>query len=113
MSLQENHLYEFGPYRLDTAEKMLFKNGEPLQLTPKVFDTLLVLVERHGSLVEKDLLIKKVWPDSYVGESNLSQNIHILRKVLEQDSKEHTYIETVPRRGYRFIAPVIEIKKSS
>jgi DNA-binding winged helix-turn-helix (wHTH) protein/Flp pilus assembly protein TadD len=110
MSLQKKHLYEFDPFRLDTVEKLLLKNGETIPLTPKVFDTLLFLVQRAGSLVEKEELLEKVWPDSFVGENNLSQNIHILRKILEEGSKKQSYIQTVPRRGYRFVAPVKEIK---
>jgi len=107
MSHQPNHNYEFGPYRLDGAERLLWRDGEVVPLQPKVFDLLLVLVERHGRLLEKDELMKAVWPDTVVEEVNLANNISILRKTLSQNGRE--FIETVPKRGYRFVASVREI----
>jgi TolB-like protein/DNA-binding winged helix-turn-helix (wHTH) protein len=98
--------YEFGPFRLDTANHCLLRDGQPVPLTPKVFDLLKVLLNNNGRLVEKDELLKEVWPDSFVEEGNLNRNISILRKVLGEDSSGKPYIETVPKRGYRFIASV-------
>jgi DNA-binding winged helix-turn-helix (wHTH) protein/TolB-like protein/Tfp pilus assembly protein PilF len=106
MYVQDCHLYEFDNFRMDVAERSLLRNGTPVQLTPKAFDTLLVLVMRSGHLVEKDELLKEVWPDTFVEEATLAQNISTLRKVLGQDGDGHQYIETVPKRGYRFISSV-------
>ncbi|HET7434619.1 MAG TPA: winged helix-turn-helix domain-containing protein [Thermoanaerobaculia bacterium] len=97
--------YVFGPFRLDPREAALFRGAEVVALTPKVFDTLLVLVEQAGRVVSRDTLMEKVWPDSVVSDSTLSQNIWVLRTTLGEDETTK-YIETVPRRGYRFIAPV-------
>ena len=98
--------YEFGPFHLDSVQRLLFRDGQPLALEPKVLDTLLALVENRGQLVEKEALIKRVWPDTFVEEGNLTRNIHHLRKVLGKDSGGGEYIETVPKRGYRFVAEV-------
>jgi DNA-binding winged helix-turn-helix (wHTH) protein/TolB-like protein/Flp pilus assembly protein TadD len=106
MSLQTKHIYEFGPFRLDTAEHLLLRGGEAVPLTPKAFDLLLALVERHGHLLEKDELLKRVWPDTFVEESNLSSNISQLRKALGDGESGQRYIETVPKHGYRFVAAV-------
>ena len=106
MSTRPQHLYEFGPYRLDTAEQLLLRDGEPVPLTPKSFETLLALVERSGHLVEKDELMKVVWADAFVEESNLTNNVYALRKLLGPGENGSSYIETVPKRGYRFTAPV-------
>lgn len=104
-----NKLYEFPPYRVNATEKLLLRNGERIPLTPKAFDTLLVLVERHGHIVEKNDLIRMVWPDAVVEENNLNQNISAIRKALGENSLAQQFIETLPRRGYRFIADVREI----
>jgi len=109
MSKQINQIYEFGDFRLETAEQLLLHRGQPISLTPKAFDTLLVLVQSSGHLVEKDELMKRVWADAFVEEANLARNVWALRKTLEDDNGEHRYIETVPKRGYRFIAPVREV----
>src|SRR5215470_13255528 len=108
MLRQDNGIYEFGPFRLDPAEKTLSKDGESVALTPKAFDTLLILIEKSGRLVEKDELMKQLWPDSFVEENSLSQNIYLLRKALGEAAQGPRYIETVPKRGYRFIAGVKE-----
>src|SRR5579863_4464169 len=100
--------YEFGPFKIDVSERLLFRENLALSLTPKAFDTLLALVESAGRILEKDDLMSKVWPDTVVEENNLSQNISALRKMLGQNPEERTYIETVPRRGYRFVATVRE-----
>lgn len=96
-------LYEFGSFRLDPAERKLLRDGEPVPLTPKAFETLLLLVERGGRLVEKDELMRALWPDASVEESNLTNSIYALRKAL---GGGQGYIETVPKHGYRFIAEV-------
>lgn len=101
-------LYEFGPFRLEPAERKLSCNNEPVVLTPKAFDTLLLLVRNSGHLLEKDDLIRMLWPDSFVEEGNLSNNIFVLRKALGEDPQ---YIETIPRRGYRFVGAVRQLPK--
>ena len=106
MSSQENHLYEFGPYLMDARSRILLKDGVTVRLTPKAFDTLFVLVQHASQVVEKEQLLKEVWPDVFVDEGSLSHNIHGLRKALGDDSSESRYIETIPKRGYRFVAPV-------
>jgi DNA-binding winged helix-turn-helix (wHTH) protein len=110
MSTRAQHLYEFGPYRLDAAEKLLLRDGEPVPRTPKAFETLVVLVERSGHLVEKDELMKVVWSDAFVEESNLTNNVYTLRKLLGEGENGRSYIETVPKCGYRFTAPVKEAR---
>jgi DNA-binding winged helix-turn-helix (wHTH) protein/tetratricopeptide (TPR) repeat protein len=109
---QLTRIYEFGPYRLVAAERLLLRDVNPVPLEPKVFETLLVLVQNSGHLVEKDVLMKEVWPNSFVEESNLSRNISVLRKILNQHPDGHHYIETVQRIGYRFIEPVRELHDS-
>lgn len=109
MSTRPQYLYEFGPYRLDTAEQLLLRDGEPVPLTPKAFETLIALVERNGHLVEKDELIKLVWSDAFVEESNLTNNVYPLSKMFGPGENGRSYIETVPKRGYRFTAPVREL----
>ena len=104
MSQQESHSYEFGRFRLKTAERVLLREGELVPLTPKVFDILVTLVEHGGQVVAKDDLMKRVWPNTFVEEGNLTQNISLLRKALGESSGSVQFIETVPRRGYRFVA---------
>jgi len=99
-------IYEFGAFRLDPNERRLTAGAKPAPLTPKVFDTLLVLVSNPGRVIEKEELLKTVWPDTFVEESNLAQNVSVLRKVLADGSGSGSYIETVPKRGYRFTASV-------
>jgi DNA-binding winged helix-turn-helix (wHTH) protein/TolB-like protein len=101
----ENQTYEFGRFSLNTAERVLLREGEPVPLTPKVFDILVVLVENGGRVVEKDDLMRRVWPSTFVEEGNLTQNISLLRKALGEGPNGVQFIETVPRRGYRFVAP--------
>lgn len=102
MSKQIKHFYEFGAFRIDTVNRLLLNNGEPVPLKGKAVDTLLLLIEHNGEVVEKDDLMNELWPDSFVEEGNLTQNIYVLRKALG----EGHYIETIPRRGYRFAADV-------
>src|SRR5262245_59548930 len=108
MNHQTNHLYEFSPFRLDAQERLLQRDGATISLTPKAFDLLLAMVERHGRLVDKEELFKTVWPDSIVEESNLSSNIALIRKALSDGENGQKFIETVPKRGYRFVAEVRE-----
>ena len=108
MGEQTQHFYEFGRFRVSAGDRLLLRDQEVVQLTPKVFDILLVLVESSGQVISKDGLMKKVWPDSFVEEGNLTQNISLLRKALGEGQNGHRYIETVARRGYRFVAPVRE-----
>jgi WD40 repeat protein/DNA-binding winged helix-turn-helix (wHTH) protein len=102
--------YEFAGFRLDVAKRILIRQGEPVVLTPKVFDTLLFLVENNGRILEKGELMKALWPESFVEEGNLSQNIFVLRKVLGDDRNGNSFIQTIPRRGYRFVAAVRRIE---
>jgi DNA-binding winged helix-turn-helix (wHTH) protein/TolB-like protein/Tfp pilus assembly protein PilF len=104
MAQQDNHSYEFGRFRLKPAERILLREGEPVPLTPKVFDILVTLVEHGGQVVAKDDLMKRVWPNTFVEEGNLTQNISLLRKALGESPGGVQFIETVPRRGYRFVA---------
>ena len=98
--------YEFGSFRLNSAEYVLLREGRVIPLSPKLFETLLVLVENSGHVVDKDELYKRVWQDAFVEETNLTKNISILRKILSDGDTETSFIETVPKRGYRFVAPV-------
>jgi len=108
MHKQSKHFYEFGPFRLDATERTLLRGNEPIALTPKAIETLIALVENSGHIVDKDDLMKAVWPDSFVEEGSLTRNISVLRKILNSEQREGQYIETLPRRGYRFVAPVRE-----
>jgi len=109
MSGQTKHFYAFGPFRLDSEKRILVRDGVPVPLGPKVAETLLVLVESAGHLVDKDELMQRVWPDAFVEEGNLNKNIFVLRKLLGEWEGGREYIETVPKRGYRFVAPVQEV----
>jgi Tol biopolymer transport system component/DNA-binding winged helix-turn-helix (wHTH) protein len=102
------HPYRFGEFTVDAEQKVLFRNSAPLPLTPKAFDTLLILVENAGRIVEKEALMNRVWPDAFVEEANLTYNIQQLRKTLGDNARKPVFIETVARRGYRFIAQVSE-----
>ncbi|MEK6336513.1 MAG: winged helix-turn-helix domain-containing protein [Acidobacteriota bacterium] len=109
---QQNLIYQFGPFQLDSAEETLSRESKPVALTGKEFQTLLVLVENSGRTVTKDDLLSKVWPDTFVEELTLAQNISTLRKALGDDKSDSKYIQTVPRKGYRFIAPVIQLDEA-
>ncbi|HXG68778.1 MAG TPA: winged helix-turn-helix domain-containing protein, partial [Blastocatellia bacterium] len=106
-------IYEFGPFRLDAAERLLLRDGRPVPLPPKVFDTLVVLVENSGRLVEKDELLAKLWPDTFVEEATIARNISDLRKALGEAPGGHKYIKTVPRHGYRFAAAVLRPQENA
>ncbi len=105
-SATNNSVYEFGPFRLELREHRLMRAGQPVPLTGKAFNTLRALVERHGELVSKQDLMSEIWPETTVEENNLDRNISAVRKALGEQADEPSFIETVPRVGYRFIAPV-------
>jgi eukaryotic-like serine/threonine-protein kinase len=109
MALQTKHFYAFGPFRFDSEKRVLVRDGTPVTLAPKAAEILLVLIEHAGQLVEKDALLNRVWPDAFVEEGNLNKNIFFLRKALGEWEPGRDYIETVPKRGYRFVAPVSEV----
>ena len=113
MRKQVRHLYEFGPFTLDAAERLLTCDGKVVSLAPKLLETLLVLVENSGRVLEKEELLKTLWPDTYVEESNLTTYVSQLRKALGENVDGHGYIETVPRRGYRFMAEVKKIRSEA
>jgi DNA-binding winged helix-turn-helix (wHTH) protein/TolB-like protein/Flp pilus assembly protein TadD len=106
MTTPANHIFEFGPFRLDTAERVLLRDGQPVPLTLKAFDVLLLLVEKSGHIVEKDELMSRVWAGSFVEEGNLKVTVSMLRKALDDNHGGPRYVETVPRRGYRFISDI-------
>jgi len=105
MADRTTRIYRFGPFVLDVADRSLKRQGTPLSLTPKTFDLLVALVENAGRLVEKDALLRTVWPDVAVEEGNLTKGVFSLRQLLEEN-RGARYIETVPKRGYRFVAPI-------
>ncbi len=107
MSKERQRFYEFGPYRVDLDERLLLRDQQPIPLPPKVFETLLILVQHSERVVLKDDLMKTLWPDTFVEESNLSQNVFVLRKALGETAQNPHYILTVPGRGYRFAEKVI------
>ena len=105
------HVYEFGPFWMDTADRLLMRDGAAVPLKPKVVDTLILLVEGRGRVLRKEELMRALWPDTFVEESNLTQNVYALRKSLGEDpSAGVRYIETIPKRGYRFVADVKELR---
>src|SRR5580698_7535586 len=110
MNKAVRHLYEFGPFVLDPGERLVRHGGVRMDLPPRAFDTLLVLVENSGRLLEKDALMQTVWRDTVVEENNLSQVVYLLRKALRDGEDGARYIETVPKRGYRFVAEVREFE---
>ena len=103
-----NDYFQFGSFRLDACERVLLRDGRLVPLPAKVLSTLLLLVRNNGRVVEKEVLMNEVWPDEYVEEGNLAQHIFILRRALGESTEDPNYIETVPRRGYRFVAEMIE-----
>jgi len=106
-------VYDFGAFRLNPAERLLVRNGEPVPLTPKAFDALTLLVENAGHLVEKEEFMRRLWPHTFVGDDTLAQNISLLRKVLTDGSNGATeWIATVPKRGYRFVGVVEWVNES-
>jgi len=110
---EANHLFAFGPFQIDAAERRLTRDGTPVPLTPKAFDLLLVLVEQSGHLVTKDALMQRVWPDVVVEEANLAVHISAVRRALGDRNGDGQYIETVPKQGYRFREPVSKVVGSA
>ncbi len=106
MSQQPKFVYEFGPFCLDTEERVLLHDGKPVPLKPKVYETLLALVRNSKHVIEKEKLMQEVWPNTFVEENNLTGNIFALRKAFNH----YNFIETVPRRGYRFVADVRQVQ---
>lgn len=110
---REKQLYEFGPFRVDPEKELLLRDNETIPLTPKAFQVLLVLIRNKREIVTKDELLKTVWPDTFVEETNLSRNIFLLRKALGEGPQDHQYIVTVPGRGYRFAEDVQFVRRKS
>ena len=106
MGDESRQIYEFGEFRLDAADRLLFRGGEVVPLPPKALDTLVVLVEHGGRVVSKEDLMQAVWADAFVEENNLNQAISAVRKALGQSAGGPSFVETVPKRGYRFVVPV-------
>jgi DNA-binding winged helix-turn-helix (wHTH) protein len=113
MNADAKVVYEFGPFRMDPDKQVLLRDGQLIAVTPKAFETLLVLVRRGREVVSKEELLKQVWPDSFVEEANLSQHIFKLRKALGDTLEGERYIITLPGRGYRFAVPVRTITEGS
>src|SRR5436305_13278089 len=111
MKLSSGKNYRFGRFSIDGAERLLFDGRNTVAVTPKAFDTLLLLIENAGHVLSKEQIMEEVWEDSFVEENNLAQNISILRKALGEGTAGAKFIETVSKRGYRFIAPVELIDK--
>jgi DNA-binding winged helix-turn-helix (wHTH) protein/Tol biopolymer transport system component len=109
MSLIRQGLFKFGPFTLNAGTTTLRQGEQLIPLPPKIFDTLLALVERRGEVVTKDQLMKALWPDSFVEESNLVQNVFVLRRALGRASNNEEYIQTIPKRGYRISVPVEDL----
>src|SRR5579872_2983638 len=112
MSEKTGHLYSFGPFRLDANECLLILDGKPVPLAPKAFEALLILVENAGHLVDKDDLMKRLWPDTFVEEANVAKHVSLLRKILSEATNGREYIETIPKRGYRFVVEVKEVAEA-
>src|SRR5215470_1587063 len=106
MGASPKFLYEFGPFRIDPEKQVLLRDDQPVPVAPKTFETLLILVRHSREVVSKDDLMKELWPDSFVEEANLSQNIFMLRKALGDTPEDKRYIVTLPGKGYRFVAEV-------
>lgn len=106
MSAPSESHFEFGPFRLDGVRRTLYRNGDRIPMTARTFDVLLALLERRGQTVEKDELLRIVWPDAVVEEANLTQQVFTIRRLLGTACGDDGYIVTVARRGYRFVAPV-------
>src|ERR1700687_420971 len=103
--------YRFGPFVLAPASRLLLRDEQPVSITTKVFETLVVLVENRGRVMTKDELLLRLWPDTTVEEANLVQHVSSLRRALEDNPQDHRYIATIPGRGYSFVAVVTEITK--
>ncbi len=112
MKQKTRHFYSFGPFRLDASECLLNLDGKPVPLAPKAFEALLMLVENAGQLVDKDDLMRRLWPGTFVEEGNVAKHVSVLRKILSEATNGREYIETIPKRGYRFVVEVRKIEAS-
>src|SRR5262245_37203894 len=108
MTFETSRFLDFGPFRVDVQKRLLSRDAQPVQIAPKTFEMLLALVEGNGEVVSKDVLMKRLWPDTFVEEGNLTYNVSTLRKILGESPNRHDYIVTVPGKGYQFVAPVRE-----
>src|SRR5580700_1849780 len=113
MQLKKEGFYEYGSFRLDPVEHRLTRNGIAVPLAPKAFELLLFLVQNQGRLLSKEQIMETLWPGSFVEEANLTVSISVLRKVLGEKEGNLRYIETIPKKGYRFIASVREVQGTS
>lgn len=113
MFSQNNHLYEFGSFRLNPEEHLLLQNGQPVRMPPKTFELLLFFVHNNNQVIDKETLMQEVWRDTFVEEANLTVHISTIRKILADDSEKAARIETFPKRGYRFTANVRELVKEN
>src|ERR1051326_5033603 len=113
MKNNSDYIYEFGPFSLVLGERQLLVGGKQVPLTPKAIDILIVLVQNSGRVLEKKDIMDQVWPDSFVEEATLAQNIFTIRKVLGENITGTQYIETIPKRGYRFVASVKNLYQES
>src|SRR5215208_7930243 len=111
MTEQTQAVFEFDAFRVDAGKRLLWRGDQTVPLPPKVFDTLLVLVENGGRVVEKEELMCAVWPDTAVEENNLTQNVSAIRKALGERRDEHRFVVTVPGRGYSFVAEVRRLER--
>src|SRR5215213_361414 len=110
MKTEKSHIYEFADFRLDESERQLLRDEQPVALTPRAFDLLLFLVKNKNRLIEKNELLEMVWESSFVEEANINVNISTLRKALGEQKSPTKYIQTIPKKGYRFVADVREIE---
>src|ERR1700688_997051 len=106
MLRQQRAFYEFDRYSLDLTQRVLLRDGELIPLAPKLFHLLSALVEAEGRVVGKEELLKRVWPDTFVEQGSLTQSISALRKTLGENGLGQQYIQTLSKRGYRFVAPL-------
>lgn len=106
MPVPAKPVYAFGAFRYDAQQRLLFRDGKLIPLVPKATDTLHVLIENHGRIMEKGELMRLIWPDAVVEEVGLARNISLVRKALGDDTESDRHIETISRRGYRFVAEV-------
>ncbi|HZB44605.1 MAG TPA: winged helix-turn-helix domain-containing protein, partial [Pyrinomonadaceae bacterium] len=113
MASQVKHLYDFDRFTLDASERVLLREGRPVRLTPKEFETLLALIRGAGRVMPKEELLREIWPDTFVGEATLAQNVFTLRKALGEPEGGGAFVETVPRRGYRFAVEVRERREGA
>src|SRR5687767_1931399 len=113
MKEDSNCIYEFGPFKVLQDERQLLLDGNQVPLTPKAFDTLLILIQHSEQVLEKKEIMDQIWPDTFVEEATLAQNIFILRKALGENTMGIQYIKTIPKRGYRFVGIVKKLYRDA